>query len=486
MYLHRIVLFIIILVCHFNYSAFANDSSENLNPAEKYVIEQVKKGQIADFSHKTEEDRILSADFLKKLLTGGFLHLKVPEKGIMIERARIKEKIDINKEKISFPVYLRCIFDKDISFSQTEFTGWATFFRTKFTGDSDFSETIFTGGTEFFETIFTGEASFSGAEFTGGASFPKAEFTGGAYFVEAKFTGDADFSEAKFPGMASFYRAEFTGEASFSGLDLSEADLSHANLSGVIFQPKKIPTIRNIAFAKNLSKMKYESSPQALTELREGFKNAGLRTQEREITYAIKYTQTTKLWSDLEYSLDDLGGLDPTTASLYKKQDRKFVLKDRIIWRKLESLFNLIFFELTCAYGMKPGRPLIILFFAIIPLFSIPYSFVLMRPPKRDGIWKAWISDRVRKDLGSEEPVRLNLGFFSALRYGFYFSLISAFSIGWRELNVGNWITRIQWREYTLRASGWVRMVSGFQSLVSVYLLAMWVLTYFGRPFEAV
>ena len=135
---------------------------------------------------------------------------------------------------------------------------------------------------------------------------------------------------------------------------------------------------------------------------------------------------------------------------------------------------------------MRPGRPLLILFLAIIPFFSIPYSIVLKRPPKRDGIWKVWISERVRKDLGSEEPVRLNLEFFSALGFGFYFSLISAFSIGWRELNVGNWITRIQWREYTLRASGWVRMVSGAQSLVSVYLLALWVLTYFGRPFEAV
>jgi hypothetical protein len=27
------------------------------------------------------------------------------------------------------------------------------------------------------------------------------------------------------------------------------------------------------------------------------------------------------------------------------------------------------------------------------------------------------------------------------------------------------------------------RFVSGFQSLLSVYLLALWALTYFGRPF---
>jgi hypothetical protein len=37
---------------------------------------------------------------------------------------------------------------------------------------------------------------------------------------------------------------------------------------------------------------------------------------------------------------------------------------------------------------------------------------------------------------------------------------------------------------YTLSATGWVRAVSGLQSLVSVYLLALWALTYFGRSFE--
>ena len=70
-----------------------------------------------------------------------------------------------------------------------------------------------------------------------------------------------------------------------------------------------------------------------------------------------------------------------------------------------------------------------------------------------------------------------------ALGYAVYFSVLSAFHIGWRELNVGNWISRLQFRTYSLQATGWVRTVSGLQSLISVYLLAMWALTYFGRPF---
>ena len=33
-------------------------------------------------------------------------------------------------------------------------------------------------------------------------------------------------------------------------------------------------------------------------------------------------------------------------------------------------------------------------------------------------------------------------------------------------------------------ATGWPRSVAGLQSLLSIYLLALWVLTYFGRPFD--
>jgi hypothetical protein len=75
-------------------------------------------------------------------------------------------------------------------------------------------------------------------------------------------------------------------------------------------------------------------------------------------------------------------------------------------------------------------------------------------------------------------------GWRFALRYALYFSLLSAFSIGWKDFNVGSWIARVQGREYALRATGWVRVVSGLQSLLSVYLLAIWALTYFGRPFQ--
>jgi hypothetical protein len=73
---------------------------------------------------------------------------------------------------------------------------------------------------------------------------------------------------------------------------------------------------------------------------------------------------------------------------------------------------------------------------------------------------------------------------WGAFRKAVWFSLLSAVNIGFEQFNPGDWIRRLQPREYTLEAVGWVRVVSGAQALLSVYLLAMWALTQFGRPFD--
>lgn len=106
---------------------------------------------------------------------------------------------------------------------------------------------------------------------------------------------------------------------------------------------------------------------------------------------------------------------------------------------------------------------------------------IALRRPGKDGIWG---EERIRCDLGTKKPTRLKVGAWSALGLGMYFSVLSAFHIGWCDLNVGNWIARMRAREYTLRVSSWVRSVSGVQYFISVYLLAIRAITYFGRPFE--
>lgn len=106
------------------------------------------------------------------------------------------------------------------------------------------------------------------------------------------------------------------------------------------------------------------------------------------------------------------------------------------------------------------------------------------------GFYRICLRGRIKRSAEGFEAAddeiieRLKARGFSALGRALHFSVISTFHLGWRDLNVGTWLARLQPHEYALRAKGWPRVVSGVQSLISVYLIAMWVLTYFGRPFE--
>ena len=132
---------------------------------------------------------------------------------------------------------------------------------------------------------------------------------------------------------------------------------------------------------------------------------------------------------------------------------------------------------------MDSTRPLILLLY-VIGIGALFYGGATTEVEGDGGIWKVWEVERIHQHKGSKEPTRLSVDGWDALKIGFYFSVMSSFRIGWRDLNVGSWISRIQPNEYNLRATGWVRAFSGLQSLISVYLLALWALTTFGRPFE--
>jgi hypothetical protein len=263
--------------------------------------------------------------------------------------------------------------------------------------------------------------------------------------------------------------------------------------------PEKLPDFWTLAHHRNrLDTLVFRYSPAALMALRKAFKEGGMRTQERQLTYAIERTKRQQDW-------------DPSWHAHGRKDERQWRGK---AWGKLESLFKLVAFELTSNYGMSHGRPLKILLVSILA-FSWVYMAAfwgLFTTRGRAGIWATWPPDRVYQQEGLEEegeapPTRVTRTFilprgrawvarqqrpcwgallrgFSILSLGLYFSLLSASSLGWRDITVGTWISRLQPREYILRATGWVRVVAGLQSLLSIYLLALWLLTYFGRPFE--
>jgi len=298
---------------------------------------------------------------------------------------------------------------------------------------------------------------------------------GGAELIGAKLRG-ADLNGAHLNGAnlwgAELIRAKLVfadlRAANLSGADLREANLRGAELIGAnlkgaklietnlkyayahfsdfsysYFEPKNVEEFVFLG-AKGLSTIRFDNFTAAV-DLRAVAKETGLRSEERALT-----------------------------SALYKYHLRGAPFYERI--------FEHFLLGSTTDYGASPWRSFCVLAFFIV-IFSFYYMIILRRRGK-DGIWKIWIPERVRKDLGKNKPIRLNLHGLAAWRIGFYFSVLSAFNIGWRELNVGNWISRVQRQEYIYRATGWTRTISGIQSLLSVYLLALWALTYFGRPFE--
>lgn len=327
------------------------------------------------------------------------------------------------------------------------------------------------------------DANLTGANLTDAnltdANVRRANLTGAnltnAHLIDAFLSWsnltDTNLTDA-YLGATSLYRANLTGanleravlyRTNLTGTNLTDAFLWDADLAGAIYGPKAghHPPVDSIAGAKGLSRLDYDQ-PRALVGLRKLFKDGGYRNQERQITYAIHHVRNSRLLNDTKGSEGKVGSGEGFLG-------------------RVEGAFNFVLFELTTKWGLAPSRALLTIAVLIL-IFSLVYVIAL-RHPAKDGIWRIWANERVRSDLGSSKPELLSATGFSSIRLAFYFSLLSAFHIGWRDLNVGNWITRVQSREYTLSASGWVRTVSGMQSLLSVYLLAIWALTHFGRPF---
>jgi len=294
-----------------------------------------------------------------------------------------------------------------------------------------------------------------------------------AKLVDAKLM-NVDFSHAQLV-RADFEESDLNG-SNFSFADLSFANLfmtrlksvnfTSANLFKTIYQPVlgQLPNIISLVSSDNFETIQfhdYQIGAPTVAELRNAYKSVGMRPMEREITSMLKYEEMKQAWSR--------GGTG-----------------------YIESGLGFIFFYLTSDYGATPGRPLRI-FLLMIFLFSFPYYYAMRRGSKHAGIIIFWEPRRFYDwKLTHETPDFRQMQMLlrpKSLRSNLYlmalfFSLLSSFQIGWRDLNVGSWISRLQPREFSLRGIGWVRVLAGSQALISAYLIVLWALTYFGRPFE--
>ena len=236
---------------------------------------------------------------------------------------------------------------------------------------------------------------------------------------------------------ANLSRANLRG-ADLAGADLSDAqlagaDFTAANLADVTFEPSALPDVRHIATARGLENLRFRRYPDALVALRDSFKKQGFNQQEREVAAAL----------EREYAKN---------AEWPERWVRKAAL------------------GFTCGYGLELARPWFLILTSIAVFWVAYYVFARARLGAIDA--------RARCDAGGAARNSPSLGVL-CLRL----SLLSAFPLS-GEPNLGRWLVRLLPEPWTLRPLRLIRTLSGLQSLVSLYLIALWVVIFFGRPFE--
>jgi len=93
--------------------------------------------------------------------------------------------------------------------------------------------------------------------------------------------------------------------------------------------------------------------------------------------------------------------------------------------------------------------------------------------------WKWW---HPRRMIGSPwRRVRWEMRLYAT---ALLFSLMSVVNLGVQGLDPGRWVRLLHRREFDLRARGMIRAVAGVQSLLSLGLLTLFVLTVLGHSIE--
>ncbi|HEC84017.1 MAG: hypothetical protein DRR08_06370 [Candidatus Parabeggiatoa sp. nov. 2] len=336
------------------------------------------------------------------------------------------------------------------------------------------------------------------ADFTG-ADFEKANLAA----LEANYTNftKANLSETDLRHANLAYadltdavlqRSNLTSAYFYESV-MTRAELHDANMTKTIYFPKygTAPNIIGITTAEHFKTITYyhpKMGAPALVELREAYKKAGMRRMERQMTYMLKSGERKENWK--------LGG-----------------------WYSVGSALSYVFFELPSGYGLYPQRPLTLIIIMFL-LFTVIYwlglriglghPFLEVRWPPKYATKRTYVNILkgdtrrtsnvcVTVDKGGwllrypdnqfkrEELKGLAGRFvreFRLLRISLHLSLINAFQIGWRDFNIGLWVTYFQTHQYFFYTRGWIRKLGGLQSVLSFYMFALWFLTQFMRPFE--
>ncbi|KAF5416331.1 MAG: hypothetical protein C5S49_04945 [Candidatus Methanogaster sp.] len=185
--------------------------------------------------HKCPHENILGSEFC-------IFHLRDDNKDINVFNNKIIKIIETNEGSINFSGFyfppgttdiLEKCFNKNVYFTDAEFSGEVFFHNSEFLGFAHFGRSKFLKDVYFDDSKFLegSNADFMWAEFFGKTSFERTKFLGITQFVGTKFFGETSFKNAEFVGDADFNGAEF--------LDSEPEGLGMVGVSEVNFRGAK-------------------------------------------------------------------------------------------------------------------------------------------------------------------------------------------------------------------------------------------------------
>jgi hypothetical protein len=311
-------------------------------------------------------------------------------------------------------------------------------------------------------------------------TFPGSAQLGGAIFHGSDLTDsvfvDADLEQASFDRWNLSGPSTILRGVTFSGVDLTGASFDHADMAGVHFEPDKLPAAKDIAQAINLDQMTYNDDPSALASLRQLFRDGGFSFQDSQINYALHVRQQQLLAEHCTLWTKSVHGS----------------------YRSCTDYLGSKLIDWTCQYGMNLWRPVALGLWAWVGFTLLFFSF--MHHPGPSGLYLAVApgltlepeairsAPQVRSTIAWEALKRKEVLVWlreelRLLGIAAFFSLVNGFNIGFKDADVGRWIRLLPAREFEFRAVGWSRTFAGVQALLTLYLLAIWVLCLFGHPF---
>jgi hypothetical protein len=233
-------------------AATVRPSAGNPTPSEKFVLDQVVAGKVANLETAFPEEnrRVIRSVFLEELLTGTRKDGVIHRNGVQIEGAVFKDALNLRNAEIPSDVRLvRCRFEAEADFSQCVFASGfllegSTFLTNvncvglKVGRDISLQNAIFWGVANFDQLQIAGLLQAGGACFQNPlapANFTALKASGSVTFTNAVFAGPLQFQYSRITDNLKFDGAHFTNTLSLAGFEAIKVS-GEASFAGAVFQ----------------------------------------------------------------------------------------------------------------------------------------------------------------------------------------------------------------------------------------------------------